>query len=242
MLSGAATQVNEPSPRRALVFGGTGAVGGALLHALARRGVETVFTYHRQADRAAALARELGQRALPLDLADPAAIEAFFAVLRDQGASPDLFFHCAALLGEGPEEWDRVIAVNARSAFLASRALAEPMAARGGGDIVLVGALDRGQSLPLPPAFAASQGALGALAMALAKELGPRGIRVNLAVSGLLDAGISRGLGAQLRDDYLSLSALRRLGRPDEVARVLAWLGLDNRYLSGKTVPVNGGI
>ncbi len=228
--------------RRALVFGGTGAVGNAVLRALARRGVETIFTYHRQGDRAKALAAELGQRAEAVDLADEASIKALFAQLHAEDRSPDLFFHGAATLGEGPEDWDHTMAVNARSAFLACRALCAPMAARGGGDIVLVGALDRGQSLPLPPAFAASQGALGALAMAMAKELGPRKIRVNLAVSGLLDAGLSRGLSAALREDYLALSALRRLGRPEEVARVLVWLGLDNHYLSGKIVPVSGGI
>ncbi|MEO7331023.1 MAG: SDR family oxidoreductase [Minicystis sp.] len=238
MLSSGAGQ----GSRRALVFGGTGAVGSAVLRALASRGVETLFTYHRQGERAAALARDLGQRAEALDLAKKASIEAFFAKLHAEDRAPDLFFHCAAVLGAEPEDWDATVAVNARSAFLACRALAAPMAARGGGDIVLVGALDRGQSLPLPPAFAASQGALGALAMAMAKELGPRGIRVNLAVSGLLDAGLSRGLSPRLREDYLALSALRRLGRPDEVARVLVWLGLDNHYLSGKIVPINGGI
>ena len=78
--------------------------------------------------------------------------------------------------------------------------------------------------------------------MGLAKELGPRGIRVNLAALGLLEGGISQGLSKKLRDDYLALSALRRLGRPEEVARVLVWLALDNCYLSGKVIPINGGI
>ncbi|MFO0759386.1 MAG: SDR family oxidoreductase [Byssovorax sp.] len=145
-------------------------------------------------------------------------------------------------MGEPEETRVHPEAVSVRSAYLAARALMGPMSAGAGAILVFVGALDRGQSLPLPAAFAASQGALGALAMALAKELGPAQIRSNLLVSGLLDGGISRALSPKLREDYLALSALRRLGRPEEVAKVAAWLLFDNRYLSGKTVTVNGGI
>ena len=234
--------------RRALVLGGTGTVGREVLRGLAAAGIPTVFTFHHARELGERLAAELSQRAAMLDLADPAAIVALVEDLARRGESPDVLIHCAAVLGprrleETPDaDWDRVLAVNARSAFVTCRELAPRLASVGGGDVVLVGALDRGQSLPLPPAFAASQGLLGALAMALAKELGPRGIRVNLVALGPLGAGLSAGLDAKLLEDYVSFSALRRLGTAQEAARAILWLALENAYVNGKVVPVNGGL
>jgi len=232
--------------RPALVLGGTGTVGREVLRGLARAGVPAAFTYFRSRERAESLARELAQQAIQADLADPAAVRGLCGDLR--GAAPRAVLHCAGILGPGAlsattdADWDAVMAVNARSAFVVCRELAGPMAAAGGGDVVFVGALDRGQSLPLPPAYAASQGLLGALAMALAKELGPRGIRVNVAALGPLDAGLSRGLNPKVLEDYCTFSALHRRGTPEEAARAILWLALENSYIDGKVVPVNGGI
>jgi len=224
--------------RRALVFGGTGAVGREVLRELAQAGVPATFTYLRSADRARALASEYSHRAVPVDLADESAVG---ALVRGLEETPTVFVHAAAVLGS-PEEFERVQAVNVTSAFVAVRELAPRMERAGGGEIVFLGALDRTQSLPLPSAFAASQGALAALAMSLAKELGPKGIRVNLLAAGPLNDGLSRGLDPKLIDDYKTFSALRRTGTAAEVARAVRWLALENTYMSGKVVPVNGGI
>ena len=236
------------SRSRALVLGGTGAVGSEVLRAVRAAGVPATFTYHLQAARAGALADELAATPRALDLRDPVAIAALVAALEADGQAPDVLIHCAGVNRAAPlaeltlQDWDDAIAINARSAFLAARALAPGMARAGGGDIVLVGALDRAQSLPLPVHFAASQGLLSALTMALARELGPSNTRVNLVALGVLDGGIARELGAELLADYTAFSAMRRVGTAREAARVIAWLALENRYMSGKVVPVNGGI
>lgn len=107
---------------------------------------------------------------------------------------------------------------------------------------MLVGGLDRTQSLPLPAQFAASQGALAALAMAVAHEVGRLDIRINVVALGPLESGISQGLAAHRRKDYETFSALRRPGKPDEAAKVIAWLALENSFIQGKVIAVNGGI
>lgn len=234
------------SPPSALVFGGTGVVGSAVLGELARRGIPTAFTYLRATEKAAALAAEHGARAFRVDLADAAATTALLAELAAQALFPSVFIHCAATSRLVPlaeitlSDWQRTVAVNAQSAFLACQLLTgrEPPVR----DIVLVGALDRAQSLPLPVHFAASQGLLSALVMALAHEVGPRGIRVNLVTLGVLGGGLSRELDRGRRQDYEQFSALRRTGSAAEAARAIAWLALENRYISGKVFPVNGGI
>ncbi|MBX3470502.1 MAG: SDR family oxidoreductase [Planctomycetes bacterium] len=233
---------------RALVVGGTGVVGAAVLRVLRARGVDATFTYLRTHARAEALAAETGHRPVALDLADAAAVTALVRGLFEGDAAPAVAVLCAGVLEPTPAldlddaAWDRAQAVNARGPFVACRELARGMAARGGGDIVVVGALDRGQSLPIPVAFAAAQGLLGALVMALAREVGPRGVRVNLLALGLLDQGLSLGLPGAARADYLEYSALRRFGTPAEAAASIAWLALDNRYMTGKVLAVNGGI
>lgn len=233
---------------RALVFGGTGAVGSEVLRGLARANVATAFTYHRSRDAALALAAELSATPLRVDLREPAAVRELIRGLDREGCGPDVFIHCAgvsraARLAEvTDEDWEVASAVNCRSAFVACQELAPILARRGEGHIVLIGAMDRSQSLPMPVHFAATQGMLAAMTMALAKELGPSGTRVNMVALGVLDRGISRDLDPKLLADYQSFSALRRVGTPQEAARAILWLALQNRYMSGQVLAVNGGI
>lgn len=239
------------STSKALVFGGTGAVGSAVVRGLARAGVPTVFTYHRSIDKACALAAEHSQRAVGVDLADSDAVRHLIADL-DRDGAPNIFVHCAATSGAleldsiSDDAWHTVQLVNVQSAFVACQELGPRMAKHqgggGGGHMVLVGAIDRGQSIPLPVHFAASQGALSAMTMALGKQLGPRGICVNMVALGLLEGGLSREISPKLVADYTTFSALRRLGTPEEAARAILWLALENTYMNGEVLPVNGGL
>lgn len=233
----------------ALVFGGTGHVGAAVLRGLARAGVPAAFTYLASADRAAAMATELSMRAMRLDLADAAAIRELFRVLDSEGQIPDVFVHAAAVVEPLPLDaitdagWDAMHAVNLRSIFIACQELARRWTARGReGHIVLTAALDGVHAVQSPLHFATSQAGRVGLARTLAKELGPRGIRVNVVTLGVLDGGISRGLDPGLRADYLKFSAMGRVGAADEAARPILWLALENSYMTGSILPVTGGL
>jgi 3-oxoacyl-[acyl-carrier protein] reductase len=236
------------APRRALVLGGSGAVGGAVVAALAARGVDVVFTFHAGRDRALALSRAHGARAIAVDLARPEAIRGLVRGLEAEGEAADILVHAAAItrarkLGDlGDDDWAAMLAVNVTSAIVAAQALAPGLAARGGGDLIFLGGLDRAQSVTAPVGYAATQGALAAMTMALAKELGGSGVRANLLALGILDQGMSRGMDEALLADYRRFSALRRTGTPAEVARVVTWLALDNRCITGRVIPVNGGL
>lgn len=234
--------------RRVLVLGGTGAVGRAVVRELSLAGVSIVFTYCASDARAEEIAAECGARKVQLDLRDKSAMPNLAAMLEAEHALPDVVIHCATVVRQArvdvatDDDWDTTMSVNARSAFQVCREFGGRMAKDGGGDIVLVTALDRTQSLPIPTVFAASQGLVSALSMAAAKDLGGRGVRVNAVALGLLDTGIGANLDKKLVEDYLAMSALRRLGDAGEVAKTITWLALNNTYLNGKVVSVNGGI
>jgi NAD(P)-dependent dehydrogenase (short-subunit alcohol dehydrogenase family) len=234
--------------RTALVFGGSGQLGSEIVRGLVARGVRTAFTYLRGRARADALAREADARSLAVDLSDGEAIRSLLRGLEADGLTPDVFVHAAAtpsprrLAEVTPLDWSAALAVNVTSAFIAAQELAPRLRARGGGDLVFLGGLDRTQSVPAPIAFAATQGALSAMTMALGKELGRDGIRVNMLATGILDAGMSRDMDPRWLADYRTFSALRRTGTAAEVARVAVWLALENSYMTGRVVTANGGL
>lgn len=234
--------------RRILVVGGTGAVGSAVVRELAQSGYLPDFTYCSSELRAAEIVSETRSRKWRLDLRDTSALPNFARMLEAEQALPDVVIHCATIVRQArvdeasDDDWETTMGVNARSVFQVCREFGGRMARLGRGDIVFVSALDRTQSLPIPAVFAASQGLISALVMASAKDLGSRGVRVNAVALGLLDTGIGANLDKRLIDDYLAMSALRRLGDAKEVAKTITWLALHNTYSNGKVVSVNGGI
>jgi NAD(P)-dependent dehydrogenase (short-subunit alcohol dehydrogenase family) len=134
--------------------------------------------------------------------------------------------------------FERLLAVNVKSAYWACRELARDFA----GNIVLLGSIDGAKSVPAPAAYAASKGALSALARALSKELGPRGVKLNVVAPGVLEAGSSHSLPADLRAEYLKHCGLRRYGKISEVAGLVSWLTLHNTYITGQTLVVDGAL
>jgi 3-oxoacyl-[acyl-carrier protein] reductase len=234
--------------RRALVFGGTGYVGQATLRALAARDVRATFTYRRKRGEAQELAAELGHEARAVDLRSAAEVRALAEEVRDGAAPPDLFIHCATIgrplpLGEVSDEIEEeAYAVNVRSASVACRALLPAWCARGGGDVVLLTYVDGAHPTPMPAYFALTQAAVVGLVRALAKEVGPRGVRANAVQVGPLLDGVARELPVPLLDDFERLSAIGRAGTADDVARAIAFVALENSYMTGQVFPVQGGL
>ena len=234
--------------RRALVFGGTGYVGQATLRALAAREVRATFTYRRKRAQAEALAAELGHQARPVDLRARAEVRALVEELRDGAGPPDLFIHCATIgrplpLAEVSDQAaDEAYAVNVDSAFVACRALLPAWAVRGGGDVVLLTYVDGAHPTPMPAHFALTQAAVAGLARALAKEFGARGVRINAIQVGPLVDGVARDLPVPLLDDFERLSALGRAGHAEDVASAIAFVALENRFMTGQVFPVQGGL
>lgn len=230
---------------RVLVLGGSGALGSALLRELHAAKAAAAFTCHLGGEAAMAISAEFDYPCYSADFREADAIATLFAALDRDGRLPDVVVHCAgiapiAAIGAlGAADWDAVHAVHGRAAMLC----AHEMERRGlRGALVLVAALDGIEAVPAPAHYAASQAALWGLTRALAKELGPKGILVNLALVGVLEGGIASALDPKLRESYKRYSALGRTGTCAEAARGLRWLALENSYMNGAQFPLTGGL
>jgi len=246
------------SASKCLVFGGTGALGSAVCRCLHGAGAEVAFTYHSSEQAAQQLARELpGAQALALDVLAVSELERLVDQVATKWGRLDAFIQCAGVgvttiaaqaqvhhtMDQVDEAaWDKMQDTNTKSTFFAVRRVAKHMRRGGGGNIVLTGSIDGVKPVPAPVHYAASKGALAGMTSAMAKELGKDGIRVNLIAPGILEGGMSRVLPEDLRQEYLKHCGLRRFGRLEEIAAWASWLALQNTYVTGQTILVDGAL
>lgn len=233
--------------RVALVFGGSGYVGREIVRALAREGVRVAFTYRTSVDIARELEKETRAQAYETNLAEPNQIRELFTRFDQDAFVPDILIHSAVVACRSSTVEvadalaDEMYAVNVRSVLVAMQSFFSRLGGRSA-DVILTASQAGITKLPASPAFAATQAARMGLVHALAKEMGLSGVRVNLALLGLLNGGISAQIDPARRADYERFSAMSRVGTSAEVATAIVRLALTNRWMTGSILPLTGGL
>jgi 3-oxoacyl-[acyl-carrier protein] reductase len=238
----------------AVVTGGSRGIGRAIVQRLAADGATVLFNFARSADQAAQVeevVREAGGRArgIQADFTDPEAADQLMAVADEYLDGLDILVNNAFLgydngpIAETSEKvYDAVMAVNARAPFLTVRHAARTM--RDDGRIINISTLNTTRSSPRIVAYAASKGALEQITKVAAIELGSRGITVNAVCPGATDTEALRHANpADSLTQVARLTPLGRLGQPDDIADVVAFLaGPDARWITGQIIQATGGL
>lgn len=240
--------------KNVLVTGGSRGIGKGIVLGLARAGARVAAVYRTESEFVAELDRELKEigsdyRLIAADVSDAASVDALFTEYRDFADTLDVLVNNAGTISPVPfteiteDEWRRVLDTNLTGPFfVAQRAI--PLIPEGGA-IVNVGSKLARVGLPLRTHYVASKAGLEGLNRSLAKELGPKKIRVNLVAPGVIEteAVSDPAQRAAMRERYGNLTALGRLGEPDDIAGVVLFLASDlAKYMTGEIVTVDGGI
>ncbi len=225
-----------------LITGGSRGIGAAAVRTFARAGYEVSFLYEKSAEAAAALAAETGARALRCDAADTEAVAAAVASLPpvDVLVNNAGISHVGLISQISPEEWDRLFAVNVKSIYNTVRAVLPAMLQRQAGAVVNVSSMWGQAGASCEAAYSATKGAVIALTQALARELGPSGIRVNAVSPGVIDTDMNAHLSEEDKAVLAEDTPLGRIGIPEEVAEAILFLAQAS-FITGQNLPVNGG-
>jgi NAD(P)-dependent dehydrogenase (short-subunit alcohol dehydrogenase family) len=240
--------------RRCLITGGSRGLGLELGLAFARAGARVAFTYSKSDDDAAeARSRIVAAGAEPLvfkgSVADAAHAQKTVGEVVARWGGIDVLVNNAginqilpiALLEE--EDWDLVMDVNVKGAYLFSRAALRHMIKAKRGHILNVGAFSSERIIEAPVHFAASKSALRGLTEALAREVGRYSVAVNLLAPGILDCGMANTLPQHRLDEYVAQTALKRTGTAAEVARMAVFLvSAENSFMTGAKLSLDGGV
>ncbi|KUJ70121.1 oxidoreductase [Streptomyces albus subsp. albus] len=237
--------------KTALVTGGSRGIGAAVAIRLAEDGADVALTYQSNETAAAEVVdriKALGRRALaiPADSADAAAVRAAVDSAAAEFGRLDILVNNAGTGVMGPigdmaeADVDRVLAVNVRAPFIASQAASAHLTE--GGSIITIGScMVERVVFPGSSVYAMSKSALTGLTKALARELGGRGITVNMVNPGPIDTEMNPADG-ESAGAQSGFTALGRFGQPAEIAATVAHLaGPEGRYISGASISVDGG-
>jgi 3-oxoacyl-[acyl-carrier protein] reductase len=240
--------------KTALITGGSRGIGRACVARLVAEGATVAFVYRSNRAAAESLVAELGAApgrltAIEADVADLQRAHQIVDQLVEQWQHLDVLVNSAGIVQDGllgamtEQQWHNVLETNLTGTFNYCHAVTQPMLMERKGSIVNMSSTaaefaSRGQVN-----YAASKGGIDGLTRALAKELAPRKVRVNAVAPGMIETDMSQVVRGIAGEQIKGVIPMKRIGKPEEIARVVAFLASDDAsYMTGQVLRVDGGL
>lgn len=246
--------MNRLKDRTAIVTGGSRGIGEAIANRLADEGARVAVCASRSLDRAEAVARGIEGRggsalALQADVSNPADVKALFKSVLDRWGALDILVNNAGITRDGllmrlkPDDWDAVLDVNLKGAFLCMQAAVRPMMRARSGRIINISSVTGLMGNPGQAGYTAAKSGLVGLTKTAAKELAGRGITANVVAPGYIPTEMTEKLPDNLKEKILEQVPLGTPGKPEDIAAAVAFLASgDAAYVTGQVLVVDGGM
>ena len=224
-----------------IITGGSRGIGAAAVELFAARGDRVWFLYEKNHEAAASVAERTGATAICCDVADGRAVKAALS-----GIDVDILICNAGIVHYGllsmmeEEAWDRIFDVNVKGIYTCVNAVMPAFLQKQRGCVITVSSMWGQVGASCEAAYSATKGAVIALTKALAKELGPSGIRVNCVAPGVILTDMCASVDPEILAGMAEEAPIGRNGTPEDVAKAFAYLA-DAEFVTGQVLAVNGG-
>lgn len=225
-----------------VITGGSRGIGAAAVAAFARRGDRVYFLFEKDWEAAQRVAQRTGAVPIRCDVSDGASVKKAFAAI----GSVDILICSAGICRYGlmsmlpEEEWDRLFDVNVKGIYHCVNAAMPAFLAKQAGCVITVSSMWGQTGASCEAAYSATKGAVIALTKALAKELGPSGVRVNCVAPGVIRTDMCADVDPEILAVMAQETPLGRNGTPEDVASAMVYLA-EADFITGQVLPVNGG-
>ena len=228
--------------KNVVITGGSRGIGAAAVQAFAARGDRVYFLYEKEHAAAKAVAEKTGATAICCDVADGRAVKAAFTQIPDV----DILVcnagtcHTGLMSMISEQEWDRLFDVNVKGIYHCVNAATPAFLKKQKGCVITVSSMWGQVGASCEAAYSATKGAVIALTKALAKELGPSGVRVNCVAPGVILTDMCAQVDPEILKEMGEEAPVGHNGTPEDVAKAMVYLA-DAEFITGQVLPVNGG-
>lgn len=233
----------ENAMANVVITGGSRGIGAAAVGAFAARGDRVWFLYEKEHTAARRVSAATGATPICCDVADCAAVQAALGKLPDV----DILIcnagicHYGLMTSMEEAQWDRLFDVNVKGIYTCVKAAMPFFLAKQSGCVITVSSMWGQVGASCEAAYSATKGAVIALTKALAKELGPSGVRVNCVAPGVVLTDMCAGIDSEILEEMASEAPAGRNGQPQDIAKAMIYLA-EADFVTGQVLPVNGGL